>query len=206
VKKICTFILLVLIFFAVDLPILAENASLPQNNKPKIITCDEKSTDEMCKALEISKTEIKLRSYLKDGGVLKVQNMGPKIKYKAYVYTIKNNSDKTIFIKKLQRRSPCSLIREVIPTRIAWQLIGILLIPISAITIVGPIFLVPLEAQSIILAPFRDTAAIIESTQFKQYHYPIEIKPGKTFQARIFAPSCNMNFTCENQEYSVVNK
>lgn len=202
-KKIIAVLLSILILLG-NFPVYAENIDSNQNNKPKIITCDEKSTDEMCSALDISKTEIELRSYLKDGGVPKDLNFGPVIGYKAYIYNIKNNSNKSIYIRKLQRKSPYSIVANKIPSRICYQILGIPFIAVSIIYPPGFVYFVGMEIQTIILAPFRDAAALGESMQFKQYHYPIEIKPGGNFKAKIFAPNYKVNFIIKNQEYSIV--
>ena len=187
-----------------------ETAEVKKEIAPKIITCDENSTDEMCKAIELTKTEIKLRSYLKDGGILmwRDESGGGKENNKAYVYSIKNNSNKTIFIKEIQSKSPYSLMKEAINLRIFYQLIGVPVIILSAITIVGPIFIIFTETKSIILAPFRDTAALFEAKQFKKINIPGEINPGMDFKAKLFIAGDKTKFTFEdkenNQEYSII--
>jgi len=127
-KKIGVYIMSVLMFFAVNLPILAktiyedqkftqesktfreysktaEKSTQYQNKKPEIIICNEQSTDELFKSLEFSKVEINLDSYLKK-------------RHKAYLYTLKNNSDKNIEITYINGfKNPQSAISGVVNKR-----------------------------------------------------------------------------------------
>jgi len=87
-------------------PAYAETNNYPKNNKPIRIICNENSADEMCKALEITKTEVPLESYLKRN-------------YKAYTYTVKNSSGENIEITKIYGfNSPKQAIKQIQNKRI----------------------------------------------------------------------------------------
>lgn len=184
--------------------ILGQNAAFAaediKNIKP--IDCTTDLTDNLCGSIEINKSEIKLRSYLKDGGILRWRDESGShvVIYKAYNYKIKNNSSKMINIKEIKGESPYSIIKEAIPLRIQYQLLGLAATPICALTVVGIVvipYIVFMEVESVALAPFRDTAAIIESIKFKKYNFPIELKPDQEFKVKIFIPKDKVEFIFE---------
>lgn len=81
-------------------PACAENQCLLQCKNIEIITCNEKSTDENCKKINISREEVPLKSYLNES-------------YKAYLYTINNNQTNSVEIIKIYRfHNPQKIIQE----------------------------------------------------------------------------------------------
>ncbi|MEI8390747.1 MAG: hypothetical protein WCG23_12795 [bacterium] len=193
-KKFFTIILSVLIFFAVNLPILAQavnNATANEVTPDKnIIVCDSNSSNyDLCSKLIFSQKNIELKSDLMQG-------------YKANLYKIQNNSEndiEIISIDNIENWKAAARLRIENRKQLhgskegEYELIIILFL-VPPFILASPIF-IPLGVCGLLYETTIGKLKLVignkqilkEAEQFREYSMPASVKKGESLSLLLLA-------------------